>query len=79
MSKPLRIVPRNEPAMTEEAGADPNTAGASSVAQLARPRSRIGKDGVAFSKSPESVFLAYRCSGVQVEAYDPRPGRPAIW
>jgi hypothetical protein len=37
----------------------------------------IGKYGVAFSshKSPESVFLAYRGSGVQIEVYDPRPGR----
>jgi hypothetical protein len=37
----------------------------------------IGKDGVAFSsrKSPESVFLAYRGSGVQIEVYDPMPGR----
>jgi hypothetical protein len=37
----------------------------------------IGKDGVAFSsrKSPESVFLAYRGSGVQIEVYDPTPDR----
>ena len=35
----------------------------------------IGKDGVAFSKSPESVFLAHRGSGVQIEVYDPTPGR----
>ena len=36
----------------------------------------IGKDGVAFSaKSPESVFLANRGSGVQIEVYDPTPGR----
>jgi hypothetical protein len=37
----------------------------------------IGKDGVAFSsrKSPESVYLAYRGSGVQIEVYDPTPGR----
>ena len=35
----------------------------------------IGKDGVAFSKSPESVFLARRGSGVQIEVYDPTPGR----
>ena len=36
----------------------------------------IGKDGVAFSsQSPESVFLAHRGSGVQIEVYDPTPGR----
>ena len=37
----------------------------------------IGKDGVAFfrRKSPESVFLANRGSGVQIEVYDPTPGR----
>ena len=37
----------------------------------------IGKDGVAFfsRKSPESVFLAYRGSGVQIEVFDPTPGR----
>ena len=37
----------------------------------------IGKDGVAFSshKSPESVFLAHRGSNVQIEVYDPAPGR----
>jgi hypothetical protein len=35
----------------------------------------IGKDGVAFSKSPESVLLAHRGSGAQVEVYDPTPGR----
>jgi hypothetical protein len=37
----------------------------------------IGKDGVAFSrrKSPESVYLAYRGSNVQIEVYDPTPGR----
>jgi hypothetical protein len=35
----------------------------------------IGKDGVAFSKSPESVLLARRGSGVQIEVYDPTPGR----
>jgi hypothetical protein len=37
----------------------------------------IGKDGVAFSsgKSPESVFLAFRGSGVLIEVFDPTPGR----
>jgi hypothetical protein len=37
----------------------------------------IGNDGVAFSsrKAPESVFLAYRGSGVQIEVFDPTPGR----
>jgi hypothetical protein len=37
----------------------------------------IGKDGVAFSsrKSPESVFLAYQGPDVQIEVYDPTPGR----
>jgi hypothetical protein len=37
----------------------------------------IGKGGVAFSssESPESVFLAYRGSDVQIEIYDPTPGR----
>jgi hypothetical protein len=37
----------------------------------------VGKGAVAFSsrKSPESVFLAYRGSGTQIEVYDPTPGR----
>lgn len=37
----------------------------------------VGKGAVAFSsrKSPESVFLAYRGSGVQIEVFDPTPGR----
>jgi hypothetical protein len=37
----------------------------------------IGKNGVAFSshKSPDSVYLAYRGSNVQIEVYDPAPGR----
>jgi hypothetical protein len=37
----------------------------------------VGKSAVAFSSrtSPESVFLAYRGSGVQIEVYDPTRGR----
>ena len=37
----------------------------------------IGKGAVAFftRKSPESVFLSHRGSGVQIEVYDPTPGR----
>jgi hypothetical protein len=37
----------------------------------------VGMGAVAFSsrKSPESVFLAYRGSRVQLEVFDPTPGR----
>jgi hypothetical protein len=37
----------------------------------------IGRGAVAFVRgsSPESVFLAYRGSDVQIEIYDPTPGR----
>ena len=61
--------------MTEEAGSDPTRPAPRAWLGLLGPGPRSARTGVAFSGSPESVFLAYRRSGVQIEVYDPTPGR----